>query len=118
MKWLRGAMGLAALLAITAALASGGSPTDSVRQRYLPDANALWTVARFGGAREMTVNSLGDPDLIRGDPRWLGGAQPLGPKAPRWAQQMYGRSLLVLHALTDQRTGAVVAGAREGWAYI
>jgi hypothetical protein len=31
---------------------------------------------------------------------------------------MYKRSLLVLHALTDRRTGAVGAGARDGWAYV
>jgi hypothetical protein len=31
---------------------------------------------------------------------------------------MYARSLLVLHALTDARTGAVAAGARDGWAYV
>jgi GH15 family glucan-1,4-alpha-glucosidase len=31
---------------------------------------------------------------------------------------MYSRSLLVLHGLVDQRTGAVIAGAREGWAFV
>jgi hypothetical protein len=31
---------------------------------------------------------------------------------------MYARSLLVLRALTDRRTGAVAAGARDGWAYV
>jgi hypothetical protein len=31
---------------------------------------------------------------------------------------MYARSLLVLHALTDARSGAVAAGARDGWAYV
>ncbi len=31
---------------------------------------------------------------------------------------MYGRSLLVLHALTDRHIGAVAAGARDGWAYV
>ena len=31
---------------------------------------------------------------------------------------MYRRSLLVLRALTDRRSGAVVAGARDGWAYV
>jgi hypothetical protein len=30
---------------------------------------------------------------------------------------MYRRSLLVLRALTDRRTGAVAAGPRDGWAY-
>ena len=31
---------------------------------------------------------------------------------------MYERSLLVLRALTDRRTGATIAGARDGWAYV
>ena len=31
---------------------------------------------------------------------------------------MYARSLLTLRALTDSRTGAVAAGARDGWAYV
>ena len=31
---------------------------------------------------------------------------------------MYERSLLTLRALTDARTGAVAAGARDGWAYV
>jgi hypothetical protein len=31
---------------------------------------------------------------------------------------MYVRSLLTVHALTSRRTGAVAAGARDGWAYV
>jgi hypothetical protein len=53
----------------------------------------------------------------RGDRRWLARSRPLGPDAPPWALRMYERSLLVLRALTDRRTGAVAAGARDGWAY-
>ncbi|HEY5053868.1 MAG TPA: hypothetical protein VII45_10720 [Solirubrobacterales bacterium] len=52
------------------------------------------------------------------DRRWLAMARPLGATAPAWAQRMYGRSLLALRALTDRRTGAVAAGARDGWAYV
>ena len=40
------------------------------------------------------------------------------PGAPAWARRLYERSLLVLHALTDRRRGAVAAGARDGWAYV
>lgn len=109
---------MAALLAIGAALASGGSETDSVRQRYLPGPNALRTVARFGAERVVTLGSLGNPDLVRDDPGWLAAARPLGPEAPAWAQSMYMRSLLVLHALTDPNMGAAIAGARAGWAYV
>jgi hypothetical protein len=54
----------------------------------------------------------------RSDRRWLGRARPLGPGAPPWALRIYQRSLLVLRALTDRRTGAVAAGARDGWAYV
>ncbi len=115
---MRAAIGAMALLAIGAALASGGSRADSVQQRYLPQSNALRTVARFGTARTVTVDSLGVPDAVRADPGWLAAAQPLGAGAPAWARRMYRRSLLVLHALTDERTGAVEAGAREGWNYV
>jgi len=50
--------------------------------------------------------------------RWLRQARPLAPGAPAWATRMYERSLLVLRALTDRKTGAVAAGARDGWAYV
>ena len=118
MKPLRAAIGVVALLAIGAALASGGSRADSVRLRYLPQSNALQTVATFGTARTVTVHSLGAPDAVRADPAWLAMARPLGAGAPAWARRMYRRSLLVLHALTDERTGAVEAGARDGWRYV
>jgi hypothetical protein len=54
----------------------------------------------------------------RADRAWLSRARPLGRGAPTWASQLYERSLLTLRALTDRRTGAVVAGARDGWAYV
>lgn len=54
----------------------------------------------------------------RSDRRWLSRARPLGAAAPAWAGRMYQRSLLTLRALTDRRTGAVAAGARDGWAYV
>jgi hypothetical protein len=118
MKGLRAAIAVMGLLAIGAALASGGSEADSVRLRYLPESNALRMVARFGTARTVTVHSLGEPDAVRADPRWLAMARPLGDGAPAWARRMYRRSLLVLHALTNEHTGAVEAGAREGWDYV
>lgn len=54
----------------------------------------------------------------RGDRRWLGSARRLAAGAPGWAVEMYERSLLVLRALTGRRSGAVAAGARDGWAYV
>lgn len=52
------------------------------------------------------------------DRRWLGKRLGLDPAAPRWARRTYARSLLVLHALTDRRSGAVAAAARDRWAYV
>jgi hypothetical protein len=52
------------------------------------------------------------------DRAWLAGAKPLGASAPGWARSMYRRSLLTVRALTGRRTGAVAAGARDGWAYV
>jgi glucoamylase len=117
-KPLRAAIGVVALLTIGATLASGGLLADSVQQRYLTESNALRTVERSGTARTVTVHSLGEPDAVSADPGWLAAARPLGGAAPAWARRMYRRSLLVLHALTDERSGAVEAGAREGWRYV
>src|SRR3954451_17953494 len=45
-------------------------------------------------------------------------ARPLGGSAPRWARRLYWNSLHVLIALTDPRTGAMIAGERDGWDYV
>jgi glucoamylase len=115
---MRAAVGFAAILAIAAVLVSGGSPSDSVRHRYLPASNELRTVERFGKARVVSVRSLGAADAVQAHPRWLAAARPLGGGAPSWARRLYERSLLVLRSLTDRRSGAVLAGARDGWAYV
>jgi Glycosyl hydrolases family 15 len=91
---------------------------DSIRQRYLPGTNVLRTVARLDSQSAVVVRPAGGHDAVRADRRWLARAQPLGAGAPHWARAMYRRSLLVLRALTDRRTGAVVAGPRDGWAYV
>ena len=91
---------------------------DSVRQRYLPGTNVLRTVARFGDRRAVVVRRIGGPGAVRADRRWLARARPLGPGAPGWARALYRRSLLVLRALTDRSSGAIAAGARDGWAYV
>ncbi len=90
---------------------------DSVEQHYLPGTNVLWTVARFGKRRMTVTRGLG-LRTVQADRRWIARARTLGSGAPGWARQMYERSLLVLRALTDRRTGAVAAGARDGWAYV
>jgi hypothetical protein len=91
---------------------------DSIRQRYVPGTNALKTTARFGDWRVAVVRRAGGPEEVKADRSWLSRARPLGPDAPSWALAMYRRSLLALRALTGRRTGAVAAGARDGWAYV
>jgi glucoamylase len=91
---------------------------DSVQQRYLPGTNVLRTEARFDDESFAVVRRVGGRGAAAADRRWLARARPLGARTPKWAQQMHQRSLLVLRALTDLRTGAVVAGARDGWAFV
>jgi glucoamylase len=91
---------------------------DSVRQRYVPGTNVLRTVAHFGGERVIVTRRIGGRGAVRADRRWLARARTLGAGAPGWALAMYKRSLLALRALTDRHTGAVAAGARDGWAYV
>jgi len=50
--------------------------------------------------------------------RWLAAARPLEAGAPAWVRRLYSRSLLVIRALADRSSGAVAAGARDGWAYV
>lgn len=118
MAWGRAALGLAAAIVLAAAFVSGGSRDDSVRLRYLPKSNELLTVVEYGRARVVDVRSLGAVPAIDPVPRWLARARPLGSETPRWAERMYRRSLLVLRAHTDRRSGAVVAGFRDGWEYV
>lgn len=91
---------------------------DSVRQRYVPGTNVLKTTARFGSRRVTVVRRADGREEVQADRSWLSRGRPLGPGAPNWARAMYRRSLLVLRALTDRRSGAVVAGSRDGWAYV
>lgn len=101
MAWVRGGIVLVAALVAVLAL-SGDTATDAPLPRGYPG-----VVPAFMGGGDR-----------KGDRRWLARAWPLGSETPRWARRMYRRSLLVLRALTDRRTGAAFAGAREGWAYV
>ena len=47
-----------------------------------------------------------------------GRAIPLDAAAPAWTRRLYRRSLRVLLALTDPRSGAMIAGERDGWDYV
>ena len=70
------------------------------------------------GCTSTTRQRRGSSAHGRRGSQWLARARPLGPGRRAWARRMYERSLLVLRALTDRRTGAVAAGARDGWAYV
>jgi hypothetical protein len=101
-----GAAGLACVTRVRGGRArvrvvAGGALPDAARLHC----NSPWDRAAIDSA-------------IRSDRRWLSASAPLGAEAPAWAVAMYQRSLLVLRALTDRRSGAVAAGARDGWAYV
>ena len=106
------------MAAAAVALVSGGSGADSVRRAYLPRDNELRTVVEYGRVRRVDVRSLGGQPAMRTDAAWLARARPLGPGAPGWARRLYRRSLRALRALVDPRSGAAVAGLREGWEYV
>lgn len=90
--------------------------------------DSLLCLSRAGAPVRLSgpVNLLCDgPGMRRGlraaaaaDRRWLAQARPLGGGAPPWVRRLYERSLLVLRALTDRDSGALAAGARDGWAYV
>jgi hypothetical protein len=44
--------------------------------------------------------------------------RPLGGAAPSWARRLYRRSIRILMALTDPRSGAMIVGERDGWDYV
>jgi hypothetical protein len=92
-----------------ALVCSPSRPSATARSSRNPDDGPAAEQVRAG--RVIGVASAADR-------RWITRARPLGPGAPRWARQMYRRSLLILRALTDRRTGALAAGARDGWAYV
>jgi hypothetical protein len=61
-------------------------------------------------------------ETVRSGPFSLAGirnrTKPLDPAAPAWARPLYRRSLRVLLAFTDPRSGAMIAGERDGWDYV
>lgn len=86
---------------------------------FLVTAAATAALALSGGAGADRPVPRGFPGPALGrDPGWMARAKPLGGGAPPWARRLYRRSLLVLRAATDPRSGAVVAGAPAGWAYV
>ncbi len=82
-------------------------------RRWLGRSRSLGAGPRGGlpGSREARPGPRGAPPGSQGAPPGAG-------EAPAWARRMYRRSLLTVHALTSRATGAVAAGARDGWAYV
>jgi glucoamylase len=105
--WVRAALAVAAVVGVGAAVSSGGSAIDSRTSEIGPPPSLV-----------AAVRAVGDPKATTAGRRWLARARPLSADAPRWARRLYMRSLLVLRAMTDRRSGAVIAGLREGWAYV
>jgi hypothetical protein len=89
----------------------GESPVEVSFDRNL--GGREWRVHLDDGTAARIVGS--QAVAVRG---WARRARPLGRGAPGWATAMYERSLLALRALTDRGSGAVAAGARDGWAYV
>ncbi len=89
------------------------------RLAIVVDGNASAVQLRGREGRKLVTR---DPRVLAkaeaSDRSWLSRSRPLDQAAPPWARQMYFRSLLVLHALTDRENGAVAAGIRDGWAYV
>jgi len=104
------------LLAVLAS--SGGRSVDPAVPRGFPGVVPVFML----GAEVEGVDGIGRQRggelraAATRDRRWLSRARPLGDATPRWAQRLYRRSLLVLRA-SVAASGAVVAGARPGWAY-
>ena len=95
------------IVAAGAAVLVVASVSGATEQPPAPIETAL-PAPHFGAA------SLGpfSPASVRREIR------PLGPAAPPWARQLYRRSVRVLVALTDPRSGALIAGERDGWDYV
>lgn len=92
---------------------AAGRPASRARERI----GAVEIAPRRGGRLAAEAGRIARR-AAAANRRWLSRARPLGRGAPAWARRLYRRSLLTLRALTDRRTGAVAAGARDGWAYV
>ncbi len=92
-------------------------------RQFLRPASAL--VAAFAAAASLSGALRSAPEPISvaipspfADPVNVESAVALGGEAPRWAERLYSRSLLVLRSLTDPASGAQIAGDREGWYHV
>jgi hypothetical protein len=99
-----------------------------VKRSIVAVAAAVLVAASISGATEQPPAPINTRlpaahfDVVRSGPFSLAGirnrAEPLDAAAPAWARRLYRRSLRVLLALTDPRSGAMIAGERDGWNYV
>jgi hypothetical protein len=99
-----------------------------VKQSIVAVVAAVLVAASISGATEQRPDPINTRlpaphfETVRSGPFSLAGirnrAKPLDPAAPAWARRLYRRSLRVLLALTDPRSGAMIAGERDGWDYV
>jgi hypothetical protein len=99
-----------------------------VKRSIVAVAAAVLVAASISGATEQPPAQIDTRlpaphfEMVRSGPFSLAGirnrAEPLDPAAPAWARRLYRRSLRVLLALTDPRSGAMIAGERDDWDYV
>jgi glucoamylase len=94
-------------VALGAAALVAASVSGATEQHPAPIETAL-PAPHFGAAPSGPFSAASVRRRIR----------PLGPDAPPWARRLYRRSVRVLVALTDPRSGAMIAGERDGWDYV
>ena len=99
-----------------------------MKQSIVAVAAAVLVAASISGATEQPPDPIKTRlpaphfETVRSGPFSLADvrerARLLRPAAPAWARRLYRRSLRVLLALTDPRSGAMIAGERDGWDYV
>jgi hypothetical protein len=95
------------LAAVGTAILVAASVSGASEQPPEPIETAL-PAPHFGAASSGSFSAVGTRKRLR----------PLGTGAPPWARRLYRRSVRVLVALTDPRSGALIAGERDGWDYV
>jgi hypothetical protein len=94
-------------LAIAAAMLVAVSVSGATEQQPEPIRTAV-PGPHFGAAASGPFSKASISAALR----------PLGLEAPAWARRLYRRSIRVLIALSDPRSGAMIAGERNGWDYV
>jgi hypothetical protein len=95
------------IVAVVAAVLVAASVSGATEQPPPPIATAIPS-SHFGAPRSGPFSAADVRHRTR----------PLGSGAPAWARRLYRRSIRVLVALTDPRSGAMIAGERDGWDYV